>query len=45
MLLGIEVCRRACGGHGYLDAAVFHQLFADFSPMCTYEGENTVLLL
>jgi len=45
MLLSIEVCRRSCGGHGYLDYAGFHGIFAEYAPMCTYEGENTVLLL
>ena len=45
LLLDIEICRRACGGHGYLDYARFHDIFSEYSPFPTYEGENTVLML
>lgn len=45
LLKGIEICRRACGGHGYLDVARFHELYSEYSPMATYEGENTVMYL
>lgn len=45
LLLNTEVCRRACGGHGYLDYARFHDIFSEFAPVATYEGENTVLHL
>ncbi|GAB6030944.1 hypothetical protein CHUAL_007769 [Chamberlinius hualienensis] len=42
---GIEKCRLACGGHGYLQAAGFSRLYGQLTAACTYEGENTVLLL
>ncbi|CAK8678544.1 peroxisomal acyl-coenzyme A oxidase 1-like isoform X2 [Clavelina lepadiformis] len=42
---GLEVCRMSCGGHGYSQASGFPRLYADFTPSCTYEGENTVLML
>ena len=45
MLEGIEICRRACGGNGFLDVARFHELYSEYSPMCTYEGDNTVMHL
>ena len=45
MIEGIEICRRACGGHGFLDIARFHELYSEYAPMCTYEGENTVMYL
>ncbi|XP_054708090.1 peroxisomal acyl-coenzyme A oxidase 1-like [Uloborus diversus] len=41
----IEVCRRACGGHGYLMISGIHRLYATTVAACTYEGENTVLYL
>ncbi|XP_041975112.1 probable peroxisomal acyl-coenzyme A oxidase 1 isoform X2 [Aricia agestis] len=41
----IERCRLACGGHGYTLASDLPQLYALCSAICTYEGENTVLLL
>nr|CAB3219769.1 peroxisomal acyl-coenzyme A oxidase 2 [Phallusia mammillata] len=42
---GVEVCRRACGGHGYSQASGLPSLLARVTPACTYEGENTVLYL
>jgi len=41
---GIEECRKACGGHGYLQASGLVHLFADYVPACTYEGDNYVLI-
>ena len=41
---GIEECRKACGGHGYLKVSGLVQLFADYVPACTYEGDNYVLI-
>lgn len=41
----IEVCRLACGGHGYLNSAGFNELYQMATAAQTYEGENTVLLL
>jgi len=42
---GIEIIRRACGGHGYSAYSRFPDLFSEFSTFPTYEGENYVLLL
>eukprot|EP01018_Ginkgo_biloba_P002589 Gb_10686 [translate_table: standard] len=42
---GIEDCRKLCGGHGYLCTSGLPELFAVYVPACTYEGDNTVLLL
>ncbi|XP_069499859.1 peroxisomal acyl-coenzyme A oxidase 2 [Ambystoma mexicanum] len=42
---GIEVCRRACGGHGYSLLSGLPSLYTKLAASCTYEGENTVLYL
>ncbi|XP_006813018.1 peroxisomal acyl-coenzyme A oxidase 1-like [Saccoglossus kowalevskii] len=42
---GIEVCRLSCGGHGYSQASGFPELYGLATPLVTYEGENTVMLL
>ncbi|XP_058460945.1 probable peroxisomal acyl-coenzyme A oxidase 1 [Malaya genurostris] len=42
---GMEVCRLACGGHGYLSCANFMTFYSLATAACTYEGENTVVLL
>lgn len=42
---GIEVCRMACGGHGYSCFSGIPVIYTDYIPACTYEGENTVMLL
>ncbi|KAJ8020853.1 Peroxisomal acyl-coenzyme A oxidase 1 [Holothuria leucospilota] len=42
---GLEVLRMACGGHGFSSASAFPEIYGSFSPACTYEGENTVMLL
>jgi acyl-CoA oxidase len=41
----VEVCRLACGGHGYLNSSGFNDIFKMATAAQTYEGENTVLLL
>ncbi|XP_056160515.1 peroxisomal acyl-coenzyme A oxidase 1 [Syzygium oleosum] len=41
----IEECRKLCGGHGYLSSSGLPELFAVYIPACTYEGDNTVMLL
>nr|XP_004669134.2 peroxisomal acyl-coenzyme A oxidase 2 [Jaculus jaculus] len=42
---GAEVCRRACGGHGYSKLSGLPTLVNRATAACTYEGENTVLYL
>ncbi|XP_060095396.1 peroxisomal acyl-coenzyme A oxidase 2 [Heteronotia binoei] len=42
---GVEICRRACGGHGYSLLSGLPSLYTRLVASCTYEGENTVLLL
>ncbi|XP_063796955.1 peroxisomal acyl-coenzyme A oxidase 2 [Pseudophryne corroboree] len=42
---GVEVCRRACGGHGYSLYSGLPTLYTKVIASCTYEGENTVLYL
>ncbi|KAE9043608.1 Peroxisomal acyl-coenzyme A oxidase 1 [Phytophthora rubi] len=40
---GIETCRRACGGHGYLLSSGLPVLLGDILQTVTAEGENFVL--
>lgn len=42
---GAEICRRACGGHGYSKLSGLPTLVTLVTASCTYEGENTVLYL
>ncbi|CAL1679780.1 unnamed protein product [Lasius platythorax] len=42
---GIEQLRLSCGGHGYMDASNLPATYGLVTAVCTYEGENTVLLL
>lgn len=43
--LGVETCRLACGGHGYMASSNFSISYGMVTAASTYEGENTVLLL
>lgn len=42
---GTEMCRRACGGHGYSMLSGLPSIVTKVTASCTYEGENTVLYL
>ncbi|KAL5374693.1 hypothetical protein PMIN06_012186 [Paraphaeosphaeria minitans] len=40
---GLEVCRRACGGHGYSSFSGIGSWYADYLPTVTWEGDNFML--
>lgn len=40
---GLEVCRRAMGGHGYSAFAGVGSWYADYLPTLTWEGDNYML--
>ncbi|XP_014241830.1 probable peroxisomal acyl-coenzyme A oxidase 1 [Cimex lectularius] len=42
---GIEECRKACGGHGYMTCSNLPFSYGMATAAETYEGENTVLYL
>lgn len=42
---GIEECRKACGGHGYMISSSLPVTYGLATAAETYEGENTVLYL
>lgn len=42
---GVEICRLACGGHGYLSSSNLPLTYGMVTAAVTYEGENTVLYL
>ncbi|XP_026190727.1 peroxisomal acyl-coenzyme A oxidase 1 [Cyclospora cayetanensis] len=42
---GIETCRRACGGHGYMQASGVSLHLVSFLPQVTYEGDFVILSL
>ncbi|KAB7498100.1 putative peroxisomal acyl-coenzyme A oxidase 1 [Armadillidium nasatum] len=39
---GVDICRRACGGHGYLASSNLPRIWTGTTAGETYEGENTV---
>ncbi|XP_050343192.1 probable peroxisomal acyl-coenzyme A oxidase 1 [Nymphalis io] len=41
----VERCRLACGGHGYMLSSNLPVTYGLVTAACTYEGENTVMLL
>ncbi|NXK49734.1 ACOX2 oxidase, partial [Chauna torquata] len=44
-IAGVEICLRACGGHGYSLLSGLPSLYTKIFASCIYEGENTILLL
>ena len=40
---GLEVCRRACGGHGYSNFSGIGPWYSDYLPTVTWEGDNYML--
>jgi acyl-CoA oxidase len=40
---GLEMCRRACGGHGYSSYSGIGTWYADYLPTATWEGDNYML--
>ncbi|CAK4009248.1 acyl- oxidase [Lecanosticta acicola] len=40
---GLEVCRRAMGGHGYSTFSGVGSWYADYLPTATWEGDNYML--
>merc|ERR1719420_2514347 len=40
---GIEACRKACGGHGYLCSSGLPELHGTYLQNCTVEGENYMI--
>ncbi|NWH78462.1 ACOX2 oxidase, partial [Piaya cayana] len=41
----VEICLRACGGHGYSLLSGLPSLYTKILASCIYEGENTILFL
>ena len=39
---GLEVCRRACGGHGYSSFSGIGSWYSDYLPTTTWEGMSNV---
>ena len=44
-LYDMEICRQACGGHGFSAYAGINTIFNAYSPNVTLEGDNTVMAL
>ncbi|KAL1584620.1 hypothetical protein WHR41_06979 [Cladosporium halotolerans] len=40
---GLEMCRRACGGHGYSSFSGIGPWYSDYLPTATWEGDNYML--
>ena len=42
---GIEECRRACGGHGFIMSSGLPSIYLEYVPAITYDGDNSILTL
>jgi len=45
MIYVFDRARRSCGGAGYQSNSGFTEIFMGSSPIPTFEGDNTVMLL
>ena len=45
LIVGVESCRRSAGGAGFGSFSGFTEISNASSPVPTYEGDNTVMLL
>jgi len=45
VIIGVEACRRSAGGAGFASFSGFTEISNAVSPVPTYEGDNTVMLL
>ena len=45
VIVGVESCRRSAGGAGFASFSGFTEISNACSPVPTYEGDNTVMLL
>ena len=41
----MEICRKACGGHGFSHYSGIPMVINDYAALLTLEGENTILYL
>ena len=41
----VQICRLACGGHGYLNSSGFNDIYGFVVAAQHYEGDNTIMLL
>ena len=41
---GIDLCRRMCGGHGYMLASGLPEVFANYTAVNTFEGNKGLAL-
>lgn len=42
---GMEICRKACGGHGFSHYSGMPMILGEYASNLTLEGENTILYL
>jgi acyl-CoA oxidase len=42
---GVQTCRLACGGHGYLNSSGFNDIYGCVVAAQHYEGDNTIMYL